>query len=282
MKVVLFCGGNGIRLHENSGKIPKAMVPVGNRPMIWHVMKYYAHFGHKDFILCLGFKGDAIKEYFIKYKEYISNDFILKSGSKIDLLERDIHDWRITFVDTGLYSNVAERLINVYEYLKEEEKFLVNYSDGLTDMNLHEMIGQFDRSEKVAMLMVSKTRMNFHTTSIRPASAGDSAGVTAINKLDNAWLNAGYYIFRKEIFDHLDTEGALLDHTFPKLVGLNQLVAYPYDGMFIKMDSFREKQTLDDMYDRGDTPWQVWKDKWIDNPQENNRHETRNHVSFSA
>ena len=263
MKVVLFCGGNGIKLQEYSEKVPKALVPIGNRPMIWHIMKYYAHFGHKDFILCLGFKGDLVKDYFIKYKEYLSNDFVLKAGSNIDLFERDIHDWNITFADTGLSSNVAERLLSVRKYLEDDEKFLVNYSDSLTDLHLPNMTQEFERSGKIGMLMVTKPRKNIRVTSIDEPVVGGAANVISVNKLDGVWINAGYYIFRREIFSHIDPEGDLPELTLPKLVGLNQLQAYPYDGMFIAMDTFKEKQTLDDMHDRGDTPWQVWKaNKW--------------------
>lgn len=280
MKVVLFCGGSGIRLQEFSERIPKPMVPVGNRPMIWHVMKYYAHFGHTDFILCLGYKGDEIKNYFMKYREYLSNDFMLRAGSTIDLFERDIQDWNITFADTGLYANIAERLLAVRKYLQGEETFLVNYADGLTDLHLPEMIDAFENSGKLGMLMVTKPRKNLRVASIE-ASIGGAANVTSVNKLDSVWLNAGYYIFRKEIFRHIDPDGDLPESTFPRLVALNQLAAYPYDGMFIAMDTFKEKQTLDDMYDRGDTPWQVWKGG-LRVPQEVDRSDTLDQLDHSA
>jgi glucose-1-phosphate cytidylyltransferase len=131
MKVVLFCGGLGMRLREYSDKVPKPMVPIGYRPIIWNIMKYYAHFGHKDFILCLGHKADTIKNYFVNYDETISNDFVFTKGGKdIEMLNTDIDDWRITFVDTGINSNIGMRLMKVKEHLKGEEMFLANYSDG--------------------------------------------------------------------------------------------------------------------------------------------------------
>ncbi|HEX7014796.1 MAG TPA: sugar phosphate nucleotidyltransferase [Cyclobacteriaceae bacterium] len=281
MKVVLFCGGTGIRLQEYSERIPKPLVPVGNRPMIWHVMKYYAHFGHRDFILCLGYKGDEIKNYFMKYKEYLSNDFILRAGSNIDLFERDIHDWNITFADTGLYANIAERLLAVKKYLKGENAFLVNYADGLTDLHLPDMIQAFQKSGKVGMLMVTRPRKDLRVTSIEPTTTEGAARVTSVNKLDEVWFNAGYYIFRKEIFRHIDPDGDLLEYTFPRLVALSQLMAYPYDGMFIAMDTFKEKQALDDMYDRGDTPWQVWKGGF-GTPQDVDRSDTLDQLNYSA
>ena len=129
MKVVLFCGGLGMRLREYSESIPKPMVPVGYRPILWHVMKYYAHFGHKDFILCLGYRADVIKEYFLDYNECLSNDFTLSQGArKIELANSDIDSWRITFVDTGMQANIGQRLKAVQPYLEGEEAFLANYA----------------------------------------------------------------------------------------------------------------------------------------------------------
>src|ERR1035441_7322552 len=143
MKVVLFCGGLGLRIRD-AEDIPKPMVQIGYRPVLWHVMKYYAHFGHKDFILCLGYRGDAIKNYFLNYNECASNDVALSSsGKKIELLNRDIHDWRITFLDTGINSNIGQRLRAVKNHLEGEEEFLANYSDGLTDMPLPKQLEHF-------------------------------------------------------------------------------------------------------------------------------------------
>ena len=137
MKVVLFCGGFGMRLREFSESIPKPMVNIGYRPILWHVMKYYAHYGHKDFILCLGWQANVIKEYFLNYDECMSNDFVLASGGgSINLLNTDIHDWNITFVDTGTSSNIGQRLVAVKDYLQDDETFFANYSDGLTDMQV--------------------------------------------------------------------------------------------------------------------------------------------------
>ncbi len=137
MKVVLFCGGLGMRLRDYSESIPKPMVPVGYRPILWHVMRYYAHFGHKDFILCLGYRADVIKRYFLEYDETISNDFVIsEGGKKVDLLASDIQDWKITFVDTGLNSNIGMRLKAVQPFLDGEEMFLANYSDGVSDLPL--------------------------------------------------------------------------------------------------------------------------------------------------
>src|SRR3954465_12078916 len=165
MKVVLFCGGQGMRLREFSDKIPKPMVPIGYRPIIWYIMKYYAHFGHKDFILCLGYQGDTIKDYFVNYNEYVSNDFVFSKGNSLDLISKDIDDWTITFVDTGINSNMGERLMAVEKYLQGEKTFLVNYSDVLTDMPLPDMIDHFSKTAKIGMFMVTQPARSFHVVS---------------------------------------------------------------------------------------------------------------------
>src|SRR4029450_2426407 len=163
MKVVLFCGGLGMRLRDYSESIPKPMVPVGYRPILWHVMRYYAHYGHKECILCLGYRADAIKRYFLQYDETISNDFIISDGGKrVDLLASDIQDWKITFVDTGLNSNIGQRLKAVEPFLAGERVFLGNYSDGLSDFALPTLVDEFVRTDKLAAFMTVKPSYSFH------------------------------------------------------------------------------------------------------------------------
>ena len=163
MKVVLFCGGLGLRLGDGPNAIPKPMVLVGQRPILWHVMKYYAHFGHKDFILCLGHKSGAIKDYFLNYSEAVSNDFVLSGGGReLKLLTQDIEDWRVTFVETGLNSTIGQRLRAVREHLGDDEVFLANYSDGVTDLHLPTVIDEFNAGSFVGV------------TFSRPMSCGNS------------------------------------------------------------------------------------------------------------
>ena len=163
MKVVLFCGGLGTRLREHSDTIPKPLVNVGYRPILWHLMRYYAHFGHKDFILALGYRGDLIREFFLKYNECMSNDFVLsEGGKKIELLSSDISDWRITFVDTGLHSNIGQRLLRVREHLAGERMFLANYADGLSDLPLNDHLENFRRRKVTASFVAVRTAQSFH------------------------------------------------------------------------------------------------------------------------
>ena len=163
MKVVLFCGGQGTRLREYSDAVPKPIVPIGHRPILWHVMKYYAHFGHKEFILCLGYKADVIKDYFLNYNEYISDDFTMKNGGKeLRSKKRDLDDWTITFVDTGVSANVGERLRSIQSYLADDEVFLANYADGLSDLDLNKMIAFFMESGKIACVICVRPSQTFH------------------------------------------------------------------------------------------------------------------------
>jgi glucose-1-phosphate cytidylyltransferase len=257
MKVVLFCGGFGMRLKEYSETVPKPLVNIGYRPILWHVMKYYAHHGHKDFVLCLGYKADAIKNYFLNYNECLTNDFILADGGKkVTLLNSDIHDWRITFVDTGITSNIGQRLKAVEEYLDGEDIFLANYVDGLSDLPLLSYIDHFLPRNKIASFVCVKPTQTFHVVSVD----GDDL-VSDIQHVTKAglWINGGYFIFRKQIFQYLREGEELVVEPFQRLIAANQLIGYKYEGFWACMDTFKEKQQLEDLYTRGDAPWEVWK-----------------------
>ena len=257
MKVVLFCGGMGTRLRDGLGDIPKPMVKIGYRPVLWHVMKYYAHYGHKNFILCLGYKADAIKEYFLNYNECLSNDFTLTNGGKeLHLKQSDISDWNITFVDTGLKSNIGQRLKAVQKYLKTEEIFLANYADGLTDLPLTAMVEQFMKSGKIGSFVCVKPSQTFHIVSLR-----DGYHVEKIEYVRDTdiRINGGFFIFRNEIFNYIKDSEELVVEPFQRLIKEDQLVGYKYDNFWYSMDTFKEQQELNDMYEQGNAPWEVWK-----------------------
>jgi glucose-1-phosphate cytidylyltransferase len=257
MKVVLFCGGLGMRLRDYSESIPKPLIPVGYRPILWHVMRYYAHFGHKDFILCLGYKADSIKQYFLKYEETISNDFVMSEGGrKVDLLGSDIHDWKITFVDTGLSSNIGMRLKAVEPFLKGEEMFLANYSDGVSDLPLTAMIDTFRKRDAVACFAGVLPTQSFHLVSIE-----DGGRVKSIQHVKNVGMriNGGFFVLRKQIFDWIKPGEELVEEPFRRLAEAGKLLAYPYDGFWACLDTFKDKQLLEDLYSRGQVPWEVWK-----------------------
>ncbi|TDO02661.1 sugar phosphate nucleotidyltransferase [Sunxiuqinia elliptica] len=257
MKVVLFCGGMGIRLRDYSDQIPKPMVTIGYRPVLWNIMKYYASYGHKDFILCLGYKADVIKNYFINYDETISNDFVYTQGGKnIELLNSDISDWKITFVDTGLNANIGMRLMQVKEHLKGEKMFLANYSDGLTDMDLNEMVGWFDKQkDKTAAFMAYQPTHSFHVV-----KREDNGRVNEISHIGSSglFINTGYFVFRNEIFDHMEYGDELVEEPFNRLIEKDKLISWEHKGFWASMDTFKDKKNLDDIYAAGSPPWEVW------------------------
>lgn len=247
-----------MRLREYSETIPKPMVPLGYRPILWNVMRYYAHYGHKDFILCLGHKADTIKNYFVNYDETISNDFVYESGGKdIKMLKTDISDWRITFIDTGINSNIGMRLMQVKEHLQGEEIFLANYSDGLSDLNLNSMIEWFSsqQSDKVASFVAYQPTQSFHVV-----QRDDGGLVHRISHIGSAglFINTGYFILRSEIFDYMKWGDELVEEPFQRLINEKKLVSWEHKGFWASMDTYKDKQTLDDAYSKGDAPWEVW------------------------
>ena len=256
MKVVIFCGGLGMRLREYSENIPKPMVTIGYRPILWQLMMYYAYFGHKDFILCLGYKSDIIKNYFLHYDECVSNNFVLSNaGKNIKLLSSDINDWKITFVDTGITSNIGQRLSAIKEYLENDEVFLANYADGLTNLPLPKYVDYFMKRNKVAAFLCIKPNQSVHVVSIK----GDVVKNIKHIKQSRIWINGGFFIFRKDIFRYIKNGEELVEEPFQRLIRDGQIVAYKYNGFWGCMDTFKDKQELDDMCIRGEVPWQVWK-----------------------
>lgn len=256
MKVVIFCGGMGLRLREYSENVPKPLVPIGDAPVIWHLMKYYSHYGHDDFVLCLGHKAESIKRFFLNYSEALSGDFVLsKGGHDVKLLGTDFSKWRITFVDTGAKSLVGERLLNVREHLKGEDIFLANYVDGLTDIDLRVVIDHFKKSRKTACFVSVPPTQTVHFVE----SDGDSR-VTSINHAMSAsmWINGGYFVFRKEIFDYIQPGEDLVDEPFQRLIEAGELITIKHPGFWACMDTFKERQQLEDLWSKGAAPWQVW------------------------
>jgi len=257
MKVVLFCGGMGLRIREAGENIPKPMVAVGDRPILWHMMKYYAHFGHKDFILCLGYRAEVIKNYFVHYSEYISNDFVLQNGGRdLRVFNHDISDWTITFVDTGTNATIAQRLKAVEKYLDGEKVFLANYSDNLTDFELPEIIDAFHKQNKTAAFLCVRPSMSCHHVSLN--GSGLVEQIKTLSEADIR-INGGYFVFKRSIFDYIKAGEELVHEPFHRLIVEKQLLGYAYDGFWKSMDTFKEKQELDELFERGAAPWQLWK-----------------------
>lgn len=246
-----------MRLREYSDTIPKPLVPVGPRPMLWNLMQYYAHFGHREFVLCLGYRGEAIKQYFLEYDECMGNDFVMSGGGRrIELVKRDIEDWEISFVDTGLRSNIGQRLRAVRSRIGDDEVFLANYADGLSDLPLDRYVAEFLKTDKVGCFVSVKPHHVFHVVD----SSSDGV-VTDIRDLSDSGIrmNGGFFVFRRTIFDYIRDGEELVHEPFQRLIAERKLVAYHYDGFWRCMDTFKDRQALEDLCASGDAPWEVWK-----------------------
>jgi glucose-1-phosphate cytidylyltransferase len=258
MKVVLFCGGAGMRLRGYTEDVPKPMVTIGSRPVLWHVMKYYAHFGHKDFILCLGYKANAIKDYFLGYDESVSNDFVFsQGGKKLEFMQRDIDDWTITFVDTGLRSSTGDRLRLVERFVAGEEMFLANYSDGLTDFHLPDLVDDFARRDCYASFLSVQPR----SSSLDTVHFAQDGVVSAIRSMKDSdvWVNGGYFVLRKEVFRYLRPGEELVYEPFARMIAEGKVWSRRYAGFWQCMDTFKDKQILDELDGSGAAPWCLWK-----------------------
>lgn len=256
MKVVLFCGGFGTRLREFSETIPKPLAPVGDRPILWHLMRYYAHYGHEQFVLCLGYQGQMIKEFFLNYHDALSNDFtMMDGGRRLQLHGEDIENWRITFVDTGLTANIGQRLLRVRDWVGDDEMFLANYSDGLSDLPLDTYVERFRRSDAVACFVAVRP-----SNSLSGVRTDGSGRVTNIEYLsDSVRINGGFFILRREIFDYIRDGEEMVEEPFHRLIAEGRLMCLEYDGFWQAMDTFKDKKRFDQLHESDDRPWEVWR-----------------------
>jgi glucose-1-phosphate cytidylyltransferase len=261
MKVVLFCGGLGTRLREHSETIPKPLVNIGPRPILWHLMRYYAHYGHKDFVLALGYRGDLVREYFLNYDEAMTNDFTLSTGPegerRLKMHSRDMDGWNITFVDTGLHSNIGQRLMRVKQYVENEEAFLANYADGLSDVPLDRLIADFQSRDVTATFAAVRSSQSFHA--VHAAANGMVTHMGAMPDQE-LWINGGFFVLRPSIFAEMREGEELVEQPFGRLIAAKQLAAFRWTGFWQCMDTFKDKITFDRMEARGECPWMVWGD----------------------
>jgi glucose-1-phosphate cytidylyltransferase len=255
VKVVIFCGGLGVRMGEETQRIPKPMIEIGGKPILWHIMRYYSMWGHNEFILALGYKAEIVKQYFLSYNGALFNDFVLgHSGGEttLEMLSRDLDEWKITFVDTGLTTNIGGRLRAVTPYLGDDEVFLATYGDGLTDAPLDQMIRAFGESGKTGMFLSVRTPFNAHLV-----HADDDGLVTGVHEMATAdiRMNGGFFIFTRHLFDYIEPGEELVEQPFARLIARQELLAYRYDGFFLPMDTIKDRQVLESLHDSGEAPW---------------------------
>jgi glucose-1-phosphate cytidylyltransferase len=255
MKVVIFCGGLGVRMGEETRRIPKPMIEIGGKPILWHIMRYYAMWGHDDFIVCLGYKGEVVKQFFLSYNGALLNDFVLDhdaDGTKLELLSRDLDKWRITFVDTGLNATIGERLKAVAPFIGDDETFLATYGDGLTDAPLTQVIDAFQESGKKAMFLSVRPQFNAHV--VKADRDGNVQAVEDLSRSD-VRINGGFFVLRREVVDLIEPGDELVEETFARLIAEQELLAYPYEGFFQAMDTIKDRQNLENLHESGQAPW---------------------------
>jgi len=253
MKVVLFCGGLGTRIRDYGENTPKPMIPIGNRPILWHVMNYYSRYGHRDFILCLGYKANVIKDFFLGYRPQAYADCVVSGfGRNVELLHQPGEDWRVTLIDSGIWRNIGERLWSVRDQVDKEEIFLANYSDGLTDVDLDDMVDRFRKSGRVACFLATRPPLTYHLADI-----GDDGRVREFRSSEGAdiWINGGYFLLRREIFDYMNDGEELVVEPFSRLIADDKLMAYRHQGFWRSMDTLKDRQVLEEMVEKGRMPW---------------------------
>ena len=253
--VVILCGGLGTRLREETEFKPKPMVEIGGRPILWHIMKIYAHYGFHNFILCLGHKGSIIKDYFLNY-EAMSNDFTVYLGSPNKLSYQSNHteqNFKVTLVDTGLHTMTGGRIKRIERFI-DTDTFMVTYGDGLADINVGELY-KFHRSHsKLATLTASRPPSRFGILEL----ADDRQVLRFQEKVQIAWINGGFFVFNRRVFDYLDSECVLEQEPLERLAADGELMAFLHKGFWIGMDTFREYEMLNQIWDSGKVPWKVW------------------------
>lgn len=253
MKVVLFCGGLGTRIREYSENIPKPMIPVGQQPILWHLMNYYSQHGHQDFVLCLGYKANTIKEFFLNWQHRGFSDCVISdAGRKVEFLGEAPTDWRVTLVDSGIWRNIGQRLLAVREHVKDEEMFLANYSDGLSNVPIQNMIDLLEETGKTACFMAVRPQLTFHFVEFDDK---DQVQRLRPSHDSNIWVNGGFFVFRKRIFDYIQEGEELVHEPFSRLIAEGELIAYRHTGFFRAMDTLRDRQILEEMVERGEMPW---------------------------
>lgn len=259
MKVVILCGGQGTRIREDTGSRPKPLVEIGGRPVLWHIMKTYAHYGFHDFVLCLGYRGDMIKEYFLNY-DAMGNDFTIRLGreSQIDLHgAHDEQNFRVTLADTGRDTMTGGRIKRIEKYVDGGDTFLVTYGDGVADVDIAQLVAFHKSHGKAATVTAVRPRAHFGL--LETGSDGAVAKFTEKPQLD-CWASAGFLVFERKVFDYIGDDDCVLEREpLERLAAEGQLMAYRHGGFFFAMDTYREYLHLNELWHSGKAPWRVWK-----------------------
>ena len=257
MKVVILCGGLGTRLREETEFRPKPMVEVGGRPILWHIMKTYAHYGHNDFVLCLGYRGQVIKQYFLDY-QFMNNDFSIRLGDTrhaVALGDHEEQHFNVTLAETGLPTMTGGRVRRVRKYI-DDDLFMVTYGDGVADVDINKVLAFHKSHGKVATITTVRPTSRFGVLNV-----SDGGAVTRFiekPRLDG-WISAGYFVFHRRLFDYIAGDETVLEREpLERLAAEGQVMAYRHEGFFFAMDTYREYLEINELWDKGKAPWKVW------------------------
>ncbi len=256
MKVVILAGGKGTRLSEETGVIPKPIVEIGGKPILWHIMKTYSHFGFNEFIICLGYKGYVIKEYFSHYFMHMSDVTIDLSNNKTEIHNSLSEPWKITLVDTGLETMTGARLKKIEKYT-ENKTFMMTYGDGVGNINIEELVKFHKKNKKAATITAIQPLGRFGTLEITAEDRVNS--FLEKPKGNNTWINAGYFVLEPEIFKYIKGDILWEKEPLENLAADKKLVAYKHTGFWKPMDTLRDKNELEQLWQSGTPPWKVWK-----------------------
>lgn len=256
MKVVILAGGMGTRISEESHLKPKPMIEIGQMPILWHIMKYYSHYGYNDFVICCGYKSFVIKEFFANYMLYRANVTIKLSENRIIMHENAIEPWSVTLVDTGLTTMTGGRIKRVRNYIGEED-FLLTYGDGVADININELVAFHNSHNKIATITAIKPSGRFGTIDI--SENNDVNKFREKSMEDVEYINGGFMVFRHQIFNYIEGDESILESDVLSLLSeISQVKAYRHNGFWQCMDNMRDKNTIEDLWNNGNAKWRVW------------------------
>lgn len=258
MKVVILAGGKGTRISEESYLRPKPMIEIGGKPILWHIMKLYSFYGFHEFIICCGYKGQMIKEYFIHYYVNQSDCRFNLSDSSVSIMERHTEPWKITLANTGLNTLTAGRVLKIREYLGDDDEFMLTYGDGVSNVNIHELLDFHHRNGSTLTITATQPQgrfgsLRFDRDDVRVR------GFREKNRDDSIWVNTGFMVANKSFLSYLgDGETMLETEPFQKLADAGKMAAFRHEGFWAPMDTLRDKEELESMWQSGKAPWKIW------------------------
>lgn len=257
MKVVILAGGMGSRISEESRYKPKPMIEIGGKPILWHIMKLYSFYGCRDFIICCGYKGHLIKDYFVHYYMYQTESTFHLGKGKTEVRSSNAEPWRVTLVNTGLNTKTAGRLLKIRDYIGDDENFLMTYGDGVADVEIPKLLDFHCIQGKVATITAARPDGRFGA--IKIATDGTVESFSEKAKRDQAWVNAGFMVLNRKIFEYLGDGNIMLEETpFESLVADGELMAYRHEGFWAPMDTVPDREYLESLWKNGCAPWKVW------------------------